>query len=622
MSLSGNITSGTIIVNGSVSANSYTGGSIQLSGNITASSVHSTNGFLTNYGSGIEVPGYTNTKMMDIVYQVPHDKTRIYTPGNNIGGSTSKITLQNNGNVGIGTDSPQEALDIRGNLRVGNNTQGNYIAFSGLNGDGPGTWNHTYIGERLYNGTDFSELLLFKGNDPGSDRIRLLAPEIDFDIYTDFISGTFNGVATYGTTQMSITTSGSICMGTTRTSAGVNIGGGIDFQGDGPYFVGYGVGPLTIDPNFSSNNYIQMYDEARLGTSGTNTIFKETSATMGSIVVQTGLTISGDDNAVLRFERSGTGRFDFEMGMEGNGELFFRGGANGSGSGTLIDFMRIKDNGTITTGHMSVTGAITSGTVMVNSGTNRTLTYAYLNPAGGRGTITNGSNSYSIYATGRIAATEFNVYSDERIKINIEDANDSSALETIRKIQPKRYNYIDTLTKSGNPVWGFIAQQVGSVLNYSVNIVNEFVPNVYSKATVESGVDGSILTLSTGTTSVLDITKSPEENKIQIKLYIDNEEEEEFVKEVHVKEIINGTQIKIEETLMANITEVFIYGQKVKDFHALNKDAIFTVSVAALQEVDRRLQNTKNRIVTRKEKINTLKQEIQDITSRLINANL
>ena len=54
---------------------------------------------------------------------------------------------------------------MRGNLRVGGNTQANYISFFGTNGDGPGSFDTTFIGERIYGGTEQSELLLFKGND-------------------------------------------------------------------------------------------------------------------------------------------------------------------------------------------------------------------------------------------------------------------------------------------------------------------------------------------------------------------------------------------------------------------------------------------------------------------------
>jgi hypothetical protein len=43
--------------------------------------------------------------------------------------------------------------------------------------------------------------------------------------------------------------------------------------------------------------------------------------------------------------------------------------------------------------------------------------------------------------------------------------------------------------------------------------------------------------------------------------------------------------------------QIFVYGQEVNDFHNLNKDAIWTVATAALQEVDRQLQAEKAKVV-------------------------
>jgi hypothetical protein len=40
-------------------------------------------------------------------------------------------------------------------------------------------------------------------------------------------------------------------------------------------------------------------------------------------------------------------------------------------------------------------------------------------------------------------------------------------------------------------------------------------------------------------------------------------------------------------------TQLFIYGQEVDDFVFVKKDAIWTIATAALQEVDRQLQDTK-----------------------------
>ena len=127
------------------------------------------------------------------------------------------------GNVGIGTTSPGEAMDIRGNLRIGNSNTSNYITFRGTTGDNPGGYNHTYIGERIWGGTEQSELLLFKGNDisgvSGPDRIRLLASEHKFDVYTSNLSGTFDGVGSSGTNVMTINSSGAQVTGSiTKTS--------------------------------------------------------------------------------------------------------------------------------------------------------------------------------------------------------------------------------------------------------------------------------------------------------------------------------------------------------------------------------------------------------------------
>lgn len=88
------------------------------------------------------------------------------------------------GDMGIGTDSPRGALEVNGNVVIGQQ-----LTFGGLAGD---EFGNTHIIERRYN-TDFSrtELLLFKGNDAsdapadvGPDRIRHIAGEHVFQTYT------------------------------------------------------------------------------------------------------------------------------------------------------------------------------------------------------------------------------------------------------------------------------------------------------------------------------------------------------------------------------------------------------------------------------------------------------
>ncbi len=54
-------------------------------------------------------------------------------------------------------------------------------------------------------------------------------------------------------------------------------------------------------------------------------------------------------------------------------------------------------------------------------------------------------------------------FSDRRIKKNIIDLIDNEFLEILRKIQPKKYEYIDQVSNKNSPVYGFIAQEVNDV---------------------------------------------------------------------------------------------------------------------------------------------------------------
>jgi hypothetical protein len=103
--------------------------------------------------------------------------------------ATEKVRITKEGNVGIGTDDPAEKLDVRGNLVVGGSASSNYIAFQGTTGDLPSATRgfHSYIGERIYDGTEDSELLILKDNDSaasaGPDRVRIVGANIRFDTY-------------------------------------------------------------------------------------------------------------------------------------------------------------------------------------------------------------------------------------------------------------------------------------------------------------------------------------------------------------------------------------------------------------------------------------------------------
>ena len=93
--------------------------------------------------------------------------------------------------------------------------------------------------------------------------------------------------------------------------------------------------------------------------------------------------------------------------------------------------------------------------------------------------------------------------------------------------------------------------------------------------------------------------------------------------EVTIKEIVDEQRFTVKEPItLEQRTHVdtsgntlkdrlFILGEVVDDFHTLKKDAIWTISTAALQEVDRQLQAEKDRTTQLKTQIAALLAEVE-----------
>lgn len=237
--------------------------------------------------------------------------------------------------------------------------------------------------------------------------------------------------------------------------------------------------------------------------------------------------------------------------------------------------------------------------------------------------------------------------SDSRIKKNISAIVDSSTLDILRKVEPKTYNYID----SYNKVYGFIAQQIREVLPEAVGLTIDYIPNFYRVCSINNNIitlndhqlqDYDLIKIFDSTNNAREfIIKVIDSNTIKIQLnnieiqncltdlnnriqYIDSQISQKKLASLP-DEILDLTrQRKLTNDIITNIdkynslekintynSQIFIYGKKVTDFHNLDKNYIFTVNVAATQELDRRVTDLEQQMESMSDEISNLKQQIE-----------
>jgi hypothetical protein len=459
------------------------------------------------------------------------------------GGISNAMFMNTSGNIGIGTTSPSYTLDVNGPIRVGGqinfNWGSNYQKLIDV------TWTGFWDQVRFYT----------PGNLTGNPQMYLQP----------------NGLGIGVEPSYKLDVQGDVCargafLRTTGATGWYN-----DTYGGGWYM--------------NDNDTVRVYNNKNIQTTGTMTI-GNLKLTDGFIYLRGG----ADTNNGLVYTGSP---------QDGPRLFGYAGGQLGTANGT--NALVWKNNGYVGIGTGTPIYPLqVSGTANGDHGWAYSLYYqgtAYM------GYIPDAGSVYSIKSNNRILAERVDVFSDSRIKKNIVDIDDMSALNVIRQVQPKRYQYVDEIKKGQAPVWGFIAQQIESVLDYAVSITTDFIPDIYDVATITSDM---ILTLTNKSTSVFNIEPG---KIITIQLYSRNEKHC-----VTLKEIIDDHTFMINEEIELEEIDggkIFVYGQQVDDFHNLNKEAIFTVAVAALQEVDRELQDTKAELQDTKTELDTLKAFIQ-----------
>jgi len=295
--------------------------------------------------------------------------------------------------------------------------------------------------------------------------------------------------------------------------------------------------------------------------------------------------------SILTFDHTGDNYCD-GLSINGGDGVSFCTGAN-----TRQERLRIASNGNIGIGTNNPSYLLEVAAGVVNV----TMTGAYFNTSG---VVTNQNVTYyNICAKFNNAVWTTNYYavsSDIRIKEDIQDINDDTALQSILSIEPKTYKYVDKLQRGDKKVYGFIAQQIREVIPEAVSIQTSYIPNIYLVADYNSNV----ITLPSQPTKVV--------IKVDDKIKCYDKDNKEIL--VEVIEVIDDLTFGIKDIEYSD-TKIFVYGTFVDDFHTLNKDYIFTLNVCATQELHRRIEAQNVVIQSHEDRIKDLEMKMERMLS-------
>ena len=552
--------------------------------------------------------------------------------GNLLVGTSHFFVDTTTNQVGVNTSTPGAALDVQGgDVKVGSGitlANNGTITATGFSGNGSGLSGVNSDSGSWVNGSSSNIHLAVSTDNVG---IGVLDPSSKLDVNGDINIATGSTLKVGGTpavfSNWTVHTNGSdIYRSSGNVGIGVTPGVALDvagtIRGTGGIITGTSDTVLTV-------------------TNTTTPAILRTLTTGGQVYFQSGTAATSDSRANINFTSM----------YNGTNYLTIKGSTGNVGIGMTspedklhTDNIRIGDwigsgNGfrfsMDTNAYLRIqymTGQTVYKDIMAlrydtgNVGIGTTIPYAKLHVNGGSGAIAIGWRKYfkwndpgygggslagqsgygwgthGIYASEAIVCGHYFVSaqgaissSDERIKKDIVDVEDGKALDIIRELKPKKYRYKDEINRGVEPVWGFIAQEVNDILPEAVKIDEECLPNIYEMANVSSNV----ITFTNFDTSTL------ESNASVLKVFDEDDNEHLLT----IDKVIDEHSIRVKEDRTES--QLFIYGQRVNDFHRIRKETVWTVATAALQEVDRQLQTEKAELSKTKTDLQTTKSVLE-----------
>jgi hypothetical protein len=549
---------------------------------------------------------------------------------------TIGMSIEGGGNVGIGTNSPLQKLDVRGNVGIGDmaqnindikllirETSSNPII--GLQNGG-----NSIIGLQVHNNNQ-----LKIGNLSGSDLNALMVIGSNVGIGTTaptaklHVSGTSNPVISRISTSDNQIARLELC-----ESLDGQHGGYIEYRGNDSDRVRIGVmnnyvdtvgitisenGNIGIGANTPSTK-LHVYDGGdllRVSRSGDSALLEIGYNGQGSNSVQTTTatikfgSAAGDanyehcvienreHNAAEQRELllySGNDSND-RIRLNSNGGIYFDIQNSGTDRTIVNTKMLVHRNGNVTIGTTS--GTMNAKLWVEGTGPNSAnISYAYLNSGGtGPGNVGPYTVQYSMGSSGRHRASEFNATSDERKKKDFVEIADNTALDLVNQL--KVYNFKwkgeleDTTLKTGVK-----AQEVEAIYPSCVTQVEGAIPSILEEVVYNNKkfnlTDVSGLTIG----DKLKIFYQDKEN---------NNEEKEL--QATIVNII-GNEVEIDQEIKDDDDKIYVYGKICNNVRTIDYNSLNMLSIGAIKSLV-----TKNNVL--ENKVATLETELAAIKAHL-----
>lgn len=471
------------------------------------------------------------------------------------------VMVDNGTNIGIGTATPATKLDVNGTVKatqvqLTTGATNGYVLQS--NAAGLATWvNPTALpiteSDPQVTAATLNRIPKWNGSSLADGQI--------LDNGTNIGIGTAAPATKLHVKGHLTVDSGRVSLVNAQRNTFVGEGAGLN-NTTGPFntFIGFNAGKNNVTS--SQNVYIGYL--AGSENTGSRNVFIGNSAGQIETNVSDRLIIANDFGTPLIAGNFGTGEVSFDQGV---------------GIGTA----------NITQAKLVVSG----------SKSNSFTSYGYLNRTTPTGTYNGAAvtNDYSIYASNRMAASEFNAFSDAWIK-NVKGLTDSQEdLATLQAIEITNYTLKDSIGKGIKAYKKVIAQQVEKVYPQAVSQMTDVVPDIYQQAEAKE----DIITLANNL-------------KVGERVKIITEKGEELVQVLAA----TATRFTINKKLQGKL---FVYGREVNDFRTVDYEALATLNISATQALLKKINQTESQNQALQADVEKLKADMEQLKKLLLNKN-